>query len=268
VRAGAEDRRSNVQPYYDLSTIARSGGDVPNPLRRAPEPAPAAVEEGVLVLQIRSGSRVQERILRTDALLGRRDPRQGIAPQLAFNTDDAVSRRHAMIKRRKGRYYLSDLGSTNGTVVNGSAVLEGEELVLNTDDEIELGAYTRIRVLQAPDSSAATSTAPDPEPIAVAVPSAVPVAVPVGEWAPAAAAVTASSFDLSAWDLSAGASQGVPVSAWSPRLAQGPPPQAAPAGVPTAMPHAAGARPPDKPVDESFGWNPTAWTPQPHHQEP
>jgi predicted component of type VI protein secretion system len=256
-----------VQPLYDLSTIARSGGDTPNPLRRepAPAPAPAPVEEGALVLQIRSGSRVQERTLRSDALLGRRDPRQGIVPQLAFNTDDAVSRRHAMIRRRKGQYYLSDLGSTNGTVVNGSAVLEGEELLLNTDDEIELGAYTRIRVLQAPALSAATSTAPDPEPIAAALPSPAPAAAPAATWSPAAAAVTASSFDLSAWDLSAGAGQGIPASAWSPRLAQAPPPQAA---APAASPHAPGTRPPDKPVDESFGWNPTAWTPQPHHQEP
>jgi pSer/pThr/pTyr-binding forkhead associated (FHA) protein len=39
-----------------------------------------------------------------------------------------VSRHHARIERRNGRYFVLDLGSTNRTKVNGSAVSERELL--------------------------------------------------------------------------------------------------------------------------------------------
>jgi len=39
-----------------------------------------------------------------------------------------VSRYHARIERRSGRYFVLDLGSTNRTRVNGAAVAERELL--------------------------------------------------------------------------------------------------------------------------------------------
>jgi pSer/pThr/pTyr-binding forkhead associated (FHA) protein len=39
-----------------------------------------------------------------------------------------VSRHHARIERRDGRYFVIDLGSTNRTRVNGAAVVERELL--------------------------------------------------------------------------------------------------------------------------------------------
>lgn len=40
--------------------------------------------------------------------------------------DPNVSRQHAMIEVQEGRYYLVDLGSTNGTEVNGQRVQRRE----------------------------------------------------------------------------------------------------------------------------------------------
>jgi predicted component of type VI protein secretion system len=37
-------------------------------------------------------------------------------------TDPSVSRRHAMIRRRDGEYAVEDLGSLNGTYLNGNRV--------------------------------------------------------------------------------------------------------------------------------------------------
>jgi len=47
-----------------------------------------------------------------------------------------VSRAHARIERRGGRYFLIDLGSTNYTRVNGSVVAEQE---LKDGDELFFG---------------------------------------------------------------------------------------------------------------------------------
>ena len=51
--------------------------------------------------------------------------------------DGNVSRRHAEVRRRDGRIVIVDLGSTNGTKVNGSGVKEQE---LADGDEIKLGS--------------------------------------------------------------------------------------------------------------------------------
>jgi pSer/pThr/pTyr-binding forkhead associated (FHA) protein len=51
--------------------------------------------------------------------------------------DDTVSRRHAELLVVDGRWMLRDLGSSNGTWVNGRRVVEAE---VTTGDEIVLGA--------------------------------------------------------------------------------------------------------------------------------
>ena len=49
---------------------------------------------------------------------------------------DNVSRRHALISFRNEEYQIEDLGSTNGTYVNGIKV---EKCVLRNHDQIEIG---------------------------------------------------------------------------------------------------------------------------------
>lgn len=53
--------------------------------------------------------------------------------------DPDVSRRHAEIRRLAGRYVIADLGSTNGTRVDGEEVREHE---LSSGQRIEVGAST------------------------------------------------------------------------------------------------------------------------------
>jgi uncharacterized protein YkwD len=50
----------------------------------------------------------------------------------------SVSRRHAVIRRQFGRYAVKDLGSTNGTFVNGERVTRVQ--VIKPGDEIRFGA--------------------------------------------------------------------------------------------------------------------------------
>jgi hypothetical protein len=63
----------------------------------------------------------------------------GCAISLASST---VSRRHAHIRREGAQFFLQDLNSTNGTLLNGESVI-GEEL-LHDRDEIGIGIYRLI----------------------------------------------------------------------------------------------------------------------------
>ncbi len=61
----------------------------------------------------------------------------GRAPgcQLVF-ADDTVSRRHAELRMLDGHWILRDLGSSNGTWVNGRRVMEAE---VEPGDDVQLG---------------------------------------------------------------------------------------------------------------------------------
>jgi pSer/pThr/pTyr-binding forkhead associated (FHA) protein len=54
--------------------------------------------------------------------------------------DPNVSRQHAEIRPRGGSWVLTDLGSTNGSSLNGRRI-EGSE-VIKAGDEIEIGTST------------------------------------------------------------------------------------------------------------------------------
>ena len=54
--------------------------------------------------------------------------------------DDRLSRHHARLEFRDGRYWVSDLASMNGTALNGK-LLSGEQ-PLQSGDTIELGSST------------------------------------------------------------------------------------------------------------------------------
>lgn len=76
-------------------------------------------------------------------LLGRTDPTTNIYPALDFTADRGaylgVSRRHAEIILIEENYYIKDLGSTNGTWVNGDEIETGQFCVLKSGDQIYLG---------------------------------------------------------------------------------------------------------------------------------
>jgi pSer/pThr/pTyr-binding forkhead associated (FHA) protein len=92
-------------------------------------------------LEERSRARAQKALLLVDgkrvvvgpsgATIGR-----GRQADVVLN-DPNVSRQHAEIRPRGGSWVLADLGSTNGSKLNGRQI-EGSE-VLRDGDEIELG---------------------------------------------------------------------------------------------------------------------------------
>ena len=66
----------------------------------------------------------EQKIDRMPLRIGRRDPRQNHYPELDLAEHDRgiASRNHALIDRNGDYYTLTDLGSTNGTLLNSKAV--------------------------------------------------------------------------------------------------------------------------------------------------
>jgi hypothetical protein len=73
--------------------------------------------------------------------LGRVDPKESVYPEVDL-TDakkDGVSREHACIYRRGHAVEVEDLGSTNGTQLNGSRLAPYKPASLNDGDLLQLG---------------------------------------------------------------------------------------------------------------------------------
>jgi serine/threonine-protein kinase len=81
-----------------------------------------------------------------ESLIGRMDPNRGIRPEVDLSKYDPaarVSRRHAKIVVQGSQFYIEDLGSANGTFINGSQkLLQGKLHPLMSGDELKLGETT------------------------------------------------------------------------------------------------------------------------------
>ena len=93
-------------------------------LREKPRAPKAAIT-------VRKGDQRRDIVLGADPLAIGRDPQNDITLD-----DRRVSRKHAEIRLRLGRYTLYDLQSTNGTYVNGRRVAE---VVLADGDRLSIG---------------------------------------------------------------------------------------------------------------------------------
>ncbi|MGJ6126653.1 ATP-binding protein [Mycolicibacterium sp. Y3] len=98
-----------------------------------------------------------------ETLIGRRADGRDAVPDIDLGAEPAdrgVSARHAMVRLRETGPTIIDLGSTNGTSLNGSADLLGSdvETPLKDGDRIHVGAWTTITLVRVANEQAA----PDP----------------------------------------------------------------------------------------------------------
>lgn len=81
-------------------------------------------------------------------LIGRTSQARAIHPDIALDLDDAVSSRHAILTvHPDGTLILRDIGSSNGTMVNGKEIAIMADISIVSGDEITLGHWTRIKVV-------------------------------------------------------------------------------------------------------------------------
>jgi pSer/pThr/pTyr-binding forkhead associated (FHA) protein len=95
-----------------------------------------------LVLEVESGGRI-ELPLSKEVMLGRLDASRAVFPDVDLTSEDGmdkgVSRRHAIISRRKDQVFLEDLGSLNGTFLNAHQLVPEMPYPIKDGDQVQLG---------------------------------------------------------------------------------------------------------------------------------
>lgn len=102
----------------------------------APAPSPVQVAGGGLSMVSEDG-RVHLSLRTSATVIGREEG------DVVIDWDTAASRRHACVHVEGGDVWIEDLGSTNGTFVNGHRI--GGKVLLNRGDVVTVG-QTRMRV--------------------------------------------------------------------------------------------------------------------------
>ncbi len=93
-----------------------------------------ALNTGQALLLVKRGPNAGSTFLleAEETTLGR-DPGSAV-----FLDDVTVSRKHAVVERRDGEWFVVDRGSLNGTYVNGEQV---DRTKLTTGDEVQIGKF-------------------------------------------------------------------------------------------------------------------------------
>jgi pSer/pThr/pTyr-binding forkhead associated (FHA) protein len=100
---------------------------------------------GPLAISLRIGAKAREVNipLSKPVHMGRLDPASNIFPEVDLTQDGGVekgvSRRHARILKRGAKIYVEDLGSSNGTFVNGQKLSPYFPEALVSGDSLRLG---------------------------------------------------------------------------------------------------------------------------------
>jgi hypothetical protein len=82
-------------------------------------------------------------------LIGRTSQARAIHPEIPLDIDDAVSSRHAILTLHpNGTLILRDIGSSNGTMINGKEIAIMADIPISSGDEITLGHWTRIKLIE------------------------------------------------------------------------------------------------------------------------
>lgn len=105
-------------------------------------------EEFEVAFEVLNGPQRGERfpLTRFPALIGRgkRGPRKAVTLG-DWPEHRRISRRHARVEERQGRFFLVDVGSKNGTWLNGQRLVPHRPYPLTNGDEVLLAEEIRLR---------------------------------------------------------------------------------------------------------------------------
>ena len=153
--AAAGGTPGSIAPAIPLEWVAEVWVDPQwYAVQEAEEPMPSPGLPAVVGLTARS------------LLIGRVSPSRNIHPDIDCTSDTGVSRRHAQLTTDGQRWFVEDLGSSNGTFVGAASgplpedpIAVGPRTELDDDDRIYVGAWTRIVVRAATDDEKIAPTA-------------------------------------------------------------------------------------------------------------
>ena len=132
----AASQRTDVLPFAEMGSQPLL---IPVDIHKLEPPqAPKQVK-----FLIPSSRRRVELKLQNQIRIGRADPDANIVPELDFTQDqgieNGISRLHATIQLTKQGLILTDLDSTNGTVLNKARLSAHQPFLLKNGDEIRFG---------------------------------------------------------------------------------------------------------------------------------
>jgi len=82
--------------------------------------------------------------LKPEIVVGREDANSSIFPELDLTPygalEKGVSRRHAKITHHDDELTIEDIGSVNGTFLNGDQLTPYQQVPINSGDVLQLGA--------------------------------------------------------------------------------------------------------------------------------
>lgn len=114
------------------------------------QPTPGSAVDAVVSFYLVDSGQILHLAGRTEFTLGRMADGQPILPDVDFSPYEAytqgVSRLHSCLKIINQRVVITDLGSSNGTRVNGQKILPHIDYPLNHGDMVALGKL-KIQIL-------------------------------------------------------------------------------------------------------------------------
>ena len=146
----------------------------PPPMPAPPDPAPATPPEPLAVLLIKKGKRKGERVpLKTPVVnIGRGEYNDVALPDASISAD------HAKLQLKEGIWVLTDLGSTNGSRVDGQPVRG--DIALSPGAELALGEVVLLFEPRDQGITSVAATKSMPEMRAGSGPAGVPMSAVVG----------------------------------------------------------------------------------------
>ena len=144
-KADAKKPRKSSAPPLDDSWVAELWIDPQwYAEQESPDPLPSAGPPAVVPLR------------HTSLLVGRESRSRDIHPDIDCGTDNGVSRRHAQLTTDGTRWWVEDLGSSNGTFVAEAVdalpktpIEVGVKREVGPDDRIYVGSWTRLVIRRA-----------------------------------------------------------------------------------------------------------------------
>ena len=115
-------------PPLDRNTIHQSPpSQIDDSTKTKVQPRPSYI----LTLRHTSG---REIVIQNGDILGRKNgPHAGTLGSFAY-----ISGTHAQLKQQDGKWYISDLGSSNGSKINGKDIEPKKEVLLESNDKLQL----------------------------------------------------------------------------------------------------------------------------------
>lgn len=133
---------TNPLPESELPAAPANADDQIDEASASKALADEAGQNNISIFIVSTGREVTFPNDRT-VFLGRLDPAHGVFPDVDLSFEggkkSGVSRRHARIQHQESHFFVEDLGSSNGTYLNGRRLTPYVPCPLHNGDELQLG---------------------------------------------------------------------------------------------------------------------------------